>query len=464
MPFHNPLARQPESYVKKKEYEFKKTLGEGTFGIVRSATWKAADPPINVAVKVISKRILRGHDEIVKDEMNVLKGLDQPHVVKFLDWFESKDKVSIAPHLNRLHTNSRMMKADLMPTLPRFAAQYYLVFEEATGGELFERILSRGRFTELDACRTIRAILSAIQYLHHHNIVHRDIKPENILYRTKAEDANVVLVDFGIAAHMKDDNEVLTSVCGSFGYAAPEILAKKGHGKAVDMWSLGVITYTMLCGYTPFRSDDAAALAAETQRGKVEFHDRYWKNVSAEAKDFVKACLTVDPKKRLTADQGMAHAWLTEHSEETQGVHDISAGLRENYRKRWKSAIAAVRASTKFRTFAQLASESRAGSQLASPTEGTPSTTTTTTAGDADPAAFAEDPGKISPPTKRELYSEDEEEDGEANEWFDTEDGSAAKETTSAPADSDAEKKEEGFVEKLEHKLDGLHLGSSSSK
>ena len=212
---------------------------------------------------------------------------------------------------------------------------------------MFERILSRGRFTELDACRTIRAVLSAIQYLHHHNIVHRDIKPENILYRTKAEDANVVLVDFGIAAHMKDDNEVLTSVCGSFGYAAPEILAKKGHGKAVDMWSLGVITYTMLCGYTPFRSDDAAALAAETQRGKVEFHDRYWKNVSNEAKDFVKACLTVDPKKRLTADQGMSHPWLTEHSEETQGVHDISAGLRENYRKRWKSAIAAVRASTR---------------------------------------------------------------------------------------------------------------------
>ncbi|SOV09501.1 probable CMK1 - Ca2+/calmodulin-dependent ser/thr protein kinase type I [Ustilago sp. UG-2017a] len=419
MPFHNPLAKQPESYVKKKEYEFKKTLGEGTFGIVRSALWKAADPPINVAVKVISKRILKGHDEIVKDEMNVLKGLDQPHVVKFLDWFESKDK-------------------------------YYLVFEEATGGELFERILSRGRFTELDACRTIRAVLSAIQYLHHHNIVHRDIKPENILYRTKEEDANVVLVDFGIAAHMKSDDELLTSVCGSFGYAAPEILAKKGHGKSVDMWSLGVITYTMLCGYTPFRSDDPAALAAETQRGKVEFHDRYWKNVSNEAKDFVKACLTVDPKKRLTADQGMAHPWLTEHSAETQGSHDISAGLRENYRKRWKSAIAAVRASTKFRTFAQLASESREQSQA-----NTPSTDSVSSAN-----AFAGDAGKISPPTKRELYSEeedeeDEEEDREENEWFDTEEGSSK-------AATGEEKKEEGFMQKLEDKLDGLHLNLSS--
>lgn len=88
--------------VKKKDYQFNKTLGEGTFGIVRSALWKAADPPINVAVKVISKKILKGHDEIVKDEMNVLKGLDQPHVVKFLDWFESKDKVRHAPVLLHL--------------------------------------------------------------------------------------------------------------------------------------------------------------------------------------------------------------------------------------------------------------------------------------------------------------------------------------------------------------------------
>lgn len=284
--------------------------------------------------------------------------------------------------------------------------------------------------------------------------MHRDIKPENILYRTKAEDANVVLVDFGIAAHMKDDDEVLTSVCGSFGYAAPEILAKKGHGKAVDMWSLGVITYTMLCGYTPFRSDDAAALAAETQRGKVEFHDRYWKNVSAEAKDFVKACLTVDPKKRLTADQGMAHPWLTEHSEETQGVHDISAGLRENYRKRWKSAIAAVRASTKFRTFAQLASESRSGSQASLQTAGGASDASSSTTNDKP---FAGEAGKISPPTKRELYSEDEDEaDGEANEWFDTDDGN--NHSSSAPP---AAKKEPGLVEKLEHKLGDLHLHSS---
>lgn len=329
MGLHNPLVRQPASYVKKKEYTFKKTLGEGTFGIVRAASWNAANPPINVAVKVISKKSLKGHDEIVQGEMDVLKGLDQPHVVKFLDWFESKDK-------------------------------FYLVFEEATGGELFDRIISRGRFTEVDACNTIRAVLSAIQYLHHHHIVHRDVKPENILYRTKAEDANVVLVDFGIARHLQNDNEVLTNVCGSFGYCAPEILSKKGHGKAVDLWSLGVITYTMLCGYTPFRSDDPDVLAAETQRGKIDFHDRYWKNVSSEAKDFVKHCLMVDPSKRITADEAMKHPWIAEKKGASETSHDISIGLRENYRQRWKTAINAVRASTKFRTFAALAADTKA--------------------------------------------------------------------------------------------------------
>lgn len=83
----------------------------------------------------------------------------------------------------------------------------------------------------------------------------------------------MVLVDFGIAKHLESDDEVLTAVCGSMGYTAPEILSKKGHGKPVDMWSLGVITYTMLCGYTPFRSDDPAKLAQETQRGKIEFRE-----------------------------------------------------------------------------------------------------------------------------------------------------------------------------------------------
>jgi calcium/calmodulin-dependent protein kinase I len=315
--------------------------------------------------------------------------LDQPHVVKFLDWFESKDKVSYC--FGCIHIDYLSPVSLALSSLP----QYYLVFEEATGGELFDRILEKGRFTETDACRTIRSILSAIQYLHHHQIVHRDVKPENILYRTKAEDANVVLVDFGIARHLNTEDEVLTNVCGSFGYAAPEILSKKGHGKAVDLWSLGVITYTMLCGYTPFRSDDPAKLAAETQRGKIEFHDRYWKNVSPAAKEFVKACLTVDPTKRITADEAMNHAWLTEHRSDTEASHDLSEGLRDNYRARWKTAINAVRASTKFRTFAALAADGKG-------VDGKDSIEHDDDEEDTDTS----EPGGVTPPTKAELYSD----------------------------------------------------------
>ncbi|KAK0543050.1 Calmodulin-dependent protein kinase cmk2 [Tilletia horrida] len=373
MPISDVFKSQPASYAQKKEYEFKKTLGQGTFGIVRSARWKAADPPIDVAVKVISKKILKGHFEVVESEMSVLKGLDHPHIVKLLSWFESKDK-------------------------------FYLVFEEATGGELFDRILARGRFTEADACKVIRAVTGAVEYLHEHNIVHRDIKPENILFRTKAEDANVVLVDFGIAKHMENESEVLTNVCGSFGYAAPEVLSKKGHGMLVDMWSLGVITYTMLCGYTPFRSDEPARLAAETQRGKIEFHDRYWKNISAEAKDFVKSCLTVDPVNRITAAAAMRHPWLM-RAEGDPSVNgpDISIGLKENYRKRWKTAINAVRASAKFKAALNNGSAS-SGLTMAS----TDSSTSTTTTG-GDESAVRRGP---TPPTREELLSE-EEEDGE---------------------------------------------------
>ena len=228
--------------------------------------------------------------------------------------------------------------------------QFYLVFEAADGGELFDRLVDRGRFTEADECGTIRSVLEAVAYMHQNNIVHRDIKPENILYRTPAEDANIVLVDFGVAAHLrgKDDRD-LKGMCGSVGYAAPEVIFRKGHGKPVDMWGLGIVTYAMLSGYVPFSSADPALFKRQLERGKVEFNEKYWGHVSASAQDFVKRCLEKDPDKRITAEEALQHPWFQENLEAKPDSADVSAGLRENYKSRWKSAITAVRASQKFK-------------------------------------------------------------------------------------------------------------------
>lgn len=114
--------------------------------------------------------------------------------------------------------------------------------------------------------------------------------------------SSLVLADFGIAKMLDSKDEVLTTMAGSFGYAAPEVMLKKGHGKPVDMWSMGVITYTLLCGYSPFRSETLADLIEECKNGRVIFHERYWKDVSKDAKDFINILLQPDADKRATSE------------------------------------------------------------------------------------------------------------------------------------------------------------------
>ncbi|KAF2729124.1 calmodulin dependent protein kinase [Polyplosphaeria fusca] len=265
-----------ENNDRRSRYKFGKTLGAGTYGIVREADC----PEGKVAVKIILKKNVRGNEQMVYDELEMLQRMKHPHIVKFHDWFESRDK-------------------------------YYIVTQLATGGELFDRICEKGKFTEKDAAETIRQVLDAVNYLHHNNVVHRDLKPENLLYLTPDPTSSLVLADFGIAKMLDSKNEVLTTMAGSFGYAAPEVMLKKGHGKPVDMWSMGVITYTLLCGYSPFRSENLQDLIEECKNGRVIFHERYWKDVSKDAKEFITLLLQPDPNKRPDSENALKHIWLT---------------------------------------------------------------------------------------------------------------------------------------------------------
>ncbi|KAK6863845.1 hypothetical protein PG990_006714 [Apiospora arundinis] len=279
MSFSGMLSRlqgQPDSYDKKAKYRFGKTLGAGTYGIVREAD----GPTGKVAIKIILKKNVKGNEKMVYDELDMLQRLKHPSIVRFVDWFESRDK-------------------------------YYIVTELATGGELFDRICEQGKFTEKDASQTIKQVLGAVDYLHRNNVVHRDLKPENLLYLSKSPDSDLVLADFGIAKMLDTKDEVLTTMAGSFGYAAPEVMLKKGHGKPVDMWSMGVITYTLLCGYSPFRSENLQDLIDECSNAQVVFHERYWKDVSQDAKDFIMHLLQPEAENRWTSQQALDHIWLS---------------------------------------------------------------------------------------------------------------------------------------------------------
>ncbi|ESO00521.1 hypothetical protein HELRODRAFT_93050, partial [Helobdella robusta] len=209
----------------------------------------------------------------------ILKQVRHPHIVSMHGLYESKDAV-------------------------------YIVTDLAGGGELFQQLLKKGNYTEKDAANLIRQMLEGLSYLHKCDIVHRDMKPENakqLLFQTTDENASLMITDFGLSKILKNHDDVLTTACGTPGYVAPEVLLQTGYGKPVDLWSVGVITFTLLSGYTPFWGDDQASLFESIIAGKYEFDEDYWSDISDPAKDLINKLLTFEPSKRITADEALLH-------------------------------------------------------------------------------------------------------------------------------------------------------------
>lgn len=233
----------------------------------------------------------------------------------------------------------------------------YLVTDLALGGELFDRICRKGSYYESDAADLIRATLSAVAYLHDHGIVHRDLKPENLLFRTPEDNADLLIADFGLSRIMDEEQfHVLTTTCGTPGYMAPEIFKKTGHGKPVDIWAIGVITYFLLCGYTPFDRDSnleemQAILIADYSFTPIE----YWRGVSLSAREFIKHCLTIDPTQRMTAHEALSHPFVSGMQAGAAGKDgkgsDLLPIVKKNFnaRRTLHAAIDTVRAINKLR-------------------------------------------------------------------------------------------------------------------
>ncbi|KAI7894877.1 kinase-like domain-containing protein [Mucor mucedo] len=325
MSHHNPFVKKVLALFKKTHEEEKpqyppalsakynigeKTLGVGSFAVVKECTELATGD--KCAVKIILKKVIAGKRQMLDSELDILTKVRHNHIVSLHDIYESDDAV-------------------------------YIVTDLCTGGELFQRIVERGTYTEAIAADLVRQMLEGLSYLHSEGIVHRDIKPENLLFKTPEEDAELLITDFGLSKLLKNNNEVLTTACGTPGYVAPEVLLGSGHGKPVDIWSVGVIMYTLLSGYTPFYGEDQNELFNCIMKGQYEFDDEYWSDISEGAKNLINRLLTFDPKQRVTAEEALTDPWIVS---EADSSIDLAPNVRKgfNSRRTLKSIVTAVAA------------------------------------------------------------------------------------------------------------------------
>ncbi|KAA0025676.1 calcium-dependent protein kinase 28-like [Cucumis melo var. makuwa] len=273
-------------------YTIGKLLGHGQFGYTYVAVDKANGD--RVAVKKIEKNkmILPIAVEDVKREVKILQELTgHENVVQFHNAFEDDSYV-------------------------------YIVMELCEGGELLDRILKDSRYTEKDAAVVVRQMLKVAAECHLHGLVHRDMKPENFLFKSAKEDSHLKATDFGLSDFIKPGKK-FHDIVGSAYYVAPEVLKRKS-GPESDVWSIGVITYILLCGRRPFWDKTEDGIFKEVLRNKPDFRRKPWPSISPSAKDFIKKLLVKDPRARLTAAQALSHRWVREGGDASEIPIDIS--------------------------------------------------------------------------------------------------------------------------------------------
>uniref|UniRef100_A0A668SXK9 Protein kinase domain-containing protein n=1 Tax=Oreochromis aureus TaxID=47969 RepID=A0A668SXK9_OREAU len=267
-------------------YEFGRVVGDGNFAVVREC--RRRDNGQTLAIKIVERAKLIGREHMMQNELSLLGSLRHPRIVRLF-----------AHH----HTNTHS----------------YLVMELVSGGDLFEAISDRGKFSEAEAGLMVSDVSEALNYIHCKSIVHRDLKPENLLVSFRIEQVaagicRLKLGDFGLAMVV---TEPVFTICGTPTYVAPEILfvlvfCLSGYGVAVDVWALGVILYILVCGFPPFRSRDRdqVELFQLIKQAQLNFPSPYWDPISEEARGLIRALLQPDPTVRLTAEQTLLHPWV----------------------------------------------------------------------------------------------------------------------------------------------------------
>ncbi|XP_063817426.1 calcium/calmodulin-dependent protein kinase type II subunit gamma isoform X8 [Pseudophryne corroboree] len=292
------------------EYQLYEELGKGAFSVVRRCVKKSSNQ--EYAAKIINTKKLSARDhQKLEREARICRLLKHPNIV-------------------RLHESISE------------EGFHYLVFDLVTGGELFEDIVAREYYSEADASHCIHQILESVNHIHQHDIVHRDLKPENLLLASKCKGAAVKLADFGLAIEVQGDQQAWFGFAGTPGYLSPEVLRKDPYGKPVDIWACGVILYILLVGYPPFWDEDQHKLYQQIKAGAYDFPSPEWDTVTPEAKNLINQMLTINPAKRITADQALKHPWVCQRSTVASMMHrqeTVECLRKFNARRKLKGAI-----------------------------------------------------------------------------------------------------------------------------